>query len=171
MDGKTKTLVGRVDFKNNIGHLGKEISFLGTHLHYEIAKKPGRTKEYWDNLIGKIRKFEVRFFAGDFNMSFADVTNQLRSRGLEVDLIAWYPFQLRSSATHTPQGLGIDSCGIFYVGGGASMKMQYSLGDIELLSNPQFDGPKMLTKYSDNCKPGQHWSCYLPPKNDLRCTK
>jgi len=47
------------------------------------------------------------------------------------------------------------------------MKMQYSLGDIELLSNPQFDGPKMLTKYSDNCKPGQHWSCYLPKKNDL----
>ena len=93
-------------------------------------------------------------------MSFTDVTNQLRSRGLKVDLIAWYPFRLKD-------GLGIDSCGVFYVGGGASVKLQYSMDDIELLSDPRYDGPRKLTTYKDNRKPGQKWTSYFPKGKGL----
>jgi hypothetical protein len=45
---------------------------------------------------------------GDFNMSFFKVIDQLRSRGLEIDLAAWYPWKAASGTTMA------DSCGIFH---------------------------------------------------------
>ena len=48
--------------------------------------------------------------------------NQLRSRRIQVDLIAWHPFHVKGDVVG-PQRLGFDSCGIFYVGGQASIML------------------------------------------------
>ena len=147
-------LVVKVPFKHNVGHLGTDIVFAGTHLHNETAK--GRWQSvliaYWDGFARSIRSHGINFFAGDFNMSFSDVCNQLRSRGIEVDLVAWRPFHITGRVSGS-QCLGFDSCGIFYVGGTAAITLQYSLEDVEMLVSDD-DGTACLLQYADNCCPG-----------------
>ena len=46
---------------------------------------------------------------GDFNMSLFKVVPELRSCGLKIDLIAWYPWKTRAGKAMA------DSCGIFLI--------------------------------------------------------
>ena len=46
---------------------------------------------------------------GDFNMAFFMVVPEMRSRGVKIDLAAWYPWKLADGTACA------DSCGIFFV--------------------------------------------------------
>ena len=95
-EATTRTLIVLVRFKHNNGHLGTEIVFLGTHVHNMTAKNTWTQvlTQYWDDTHARVRKYGITFIAGDLNMCFTDACNQLRSRGLDVDLIAWPPFHI-----------------------------------------------------------------------------
>ena len=79
-------------------------------------------------------------------MSFSDVCNQLRSRGIKVDLVAWHPFHITGKVGGS-QRLGFDSCGIFFVGGIVGIRLKYSLEHVDLLLSDG-GGTECLLQYA-----------------------
>jgi hypothetical protein len=56
-----------------------------------------------------IQNFDVKVLMGDFNMALFLVIPELRSRGVTIDLAAWYPWK-------SAEGVQMaDSCGIFFI--------------------------------------------------------
>ena len=96
-----------------------------------------------------------------------DTSYQLRSRGIEVDLIAWYPFRVSVEDERQPQRWGIGSRGIFYIGGQTPVRLQYSLTDINMLFSTEVESTG-LGEYGPNAKPGQNWRAYHPKRMELR---
>ena len=81
-------------------------------MHNELANrvlKQHRLDEFWKWLSKKIVEFHVQVLMGDFNMSLFMVIPELRSRGVKIDLGAWYPWK---SLEGEPMS---DSQGIFFV--------------------------------------------------------
>jgi hypothetical protein len=175
-------MVGRISFKQNIGCLGKNIVVCGAHGHYRTMKGewPTALVSFWDRLAAKIYRHGVQFLAGDFNMAFTTVVTQLRSRGLKIDCVAWYPWRHTTAELHG-QHLGFDSCGIFYIGGTVKVSMPWSLRDMETLVEIGNPAPQsrqtlhavgdlkwmtnaiedsMLDRYEGTNHPGQPWSAY-----------
>ena len=99
---RSRMLVCRVGFKQNVGHLGKELAVCGVHGHNRTMKFewPQALQDFWDRLAAKIHAHRFQFLAGDFNMSVTEVVKQLRSRGIQSDCIAWYPWQHMASELH-----------------------------------------------------------------------
>jgi hypothetical protein len=165
---RSRTLVCKAHFKQNIGHIGLEVVVAATHFHYKSAKLtwPAVAVTYWDSLAARIHKYGIQFLTGDFNMSLTDVTVQLRSRGIQIDCVAWYPWCLSGGAHE--QNLGFDSCGIFYIGGSASVRLKFNQLHIQALTSAvagEFAEMK-LDEYKSGSHPGQHWSAYksMPEK-------
>jgi hypothetical protein len=165
---RSRTLVCKAHFKQNIGHIGLEVVVAATHLHYKSAKLtwPAVAVTHWDSLAARIHKYGIQFLTGDFNMSLTDVTVQLRSRGIQIDCVAWYPWCLSGGAHE--QNLGFDSCGIFYIGGSASVRLKFNQLHIQALTSAvagEFAEMK-LDEYKSGSHPGQHWSAYksMPEK-------
>jgi len=117
---RSRLMVYKVDFKQNIGHLGNEIVIAGVHgsrrtmnLQWQEAHKA-----FFDRLHAQILSKKIQFLCGDFNMSLTDVPKQLERRGLKCDCVAWYPWKPRGAfpevvdPANTPS-LGLDSCAIF----------------------------------------------------------
>ena len=80
-------------------------------MHNELANlvlKQHRLTKFWDWLAKKIETFNVQVLMGDFNMSLFMVIPELRSRGVKIELGAWYPWK---SLEGEPMA---DSCGIFF---------------------------------------------------------
>ena len=107
---------------------------------------------------------------GDFNMSLFKVIPELRSRGVTVDLAAWYPWK-------SPMGLPMsDSCGIFFIDAPGEYTLHKGLDDLhdrtehgilhkaegrmaeELAAGDGFD------RIDVNGGPGMALSQYLPKK-------
>ena len=159
---RSRVLVCQVLFKQNIGHIGNEIVVAGVHGHNRTMKFqwPEVFNKFWDGLANKIRKFNVKFLAGDFNMAFTEVRNQLRSRGIKSDCCAWYPWRHATKIVNQ-SSLGFDSCGIFYIGGDVEVTLPWSLDDIDELTAVADDLKKSkLDVYYEQNHPGQHWSAY-----------
>jgi len=163
---RSRMMVCKVSFKQNIGHLGKEIVVCGAHGHYKTMKMewPQAWVAFWDRLARYVQTFGIQFLAGDFNMSFTEVPKQLRSRGIACDCVAWYPWQQpreqpMAVTMTTEQRLGFDSCGIFYIGGGVHVQTPWSLQDIDILAAVAGESP-FLDVYPGTNVPGQPWHCY-----------
>eukprot|EP00973_Karenia_brevis_P036911 5086637-Karenia_brevis.AAC.1 len=111
--------VRAVEFEQNIGFMVKRIVVCTTQSHCGTMKgeTPTAYNTYWDCPAGNIMTFRVNKWAGDFNMAFCDVIYQLRSRRLTADCIAWYPRVWMDSRLPQNKPLGIESCGIVYIGG------------------------------------------------------
>jgi hypothetical protein len=159
---RSRIIVGKVYFKQNVGHIGKEVVLAGVHGHYRTMKHewPQAHRRFWDSLANKIRSHGVKLLAGDFNMSLTQVPLQLRSRNITCDCIAWYPWRHETMRTHG-QSLGFDSCGIFYIGGSIKATLTWSLEylpELTAVADQMKDLP--LDVYSGQNHPGQHWSAY-----------
>ena len=115
-------------WKQNIGHLGKEIVVCGVHGHHKTMKMEFPTAVYddwWNKLAHLIRDYKVNFLAGDFNMSLTEVVRQLKKRGLRIDTCSWYPW-LHGSKHKRNICLGIASCVVFYIGGDVKREMPWA---------------------------------------------
>jgi hypothetical protein len=163
---RSRMLVCKVGFKQNVGHLGKELVVCGVHGHYRTMKFewPQALQAFWDRLAKKIRAHRIQFLAGDFNMSVTEVVKQLRSRGIESDCIAWYPWQHMTSDLHG-QKLGLDSCGIFYIGGSVQVSLHWGFNHIDILTavaeeQHADEDSWTLDVYRGTNHPGQHWAAY-----------
>ena len=89
---RTRIMVSRITFKQNIGHLGKQVVVAGVHGQQLTMKIKWKEvwDSFWDRLAGLIRSHGVHFLAGDFNMSLTEVPKQLTKRWLLCDCIAWF---------------------------------------------------------------------------------
>ena len=107
----SRSIIAKVTLPNNVGFLGKDHVVMVVHLHHVFAnsKWPGQTEVFWDRMLQSIHRFNVQVLMGDFNMSLFKVIPELRSRGLQIDLGAWYPWK---SLEGVPMS---DSQGIFFV--------------------------------------------------------
>ena len=151
---RTRLMVCKVGFKQNIGHLGKDMTVGGVHGHYKTMKIewPQVWIAFWDTLtryviylcmqflagyfnmsLIEVCKqlriyFCMQFLAGYFNMSLTEVCKQLRNRGISCDCVAWHPWQKPKAAVagDDEQRLGFDSMGIFYIGWGLSRNVEIS---------------------------------------------
>ena len=166
---RSRMLTCKVGFKQNIGHLGKEIVVCGVHGHCKTMKIewPEVLHAFLARLVQKIQQYGIQFLAGDFNMFLTQVPAALRSRGIRCDCIAWYPWRHATTRVHE-QALGLDSCGIFYIGGNVKVSLPWSLEHIDVLTAVAGDMDQMsqteqglaLDVYEGQNLPGQHWACY-----------
>ena len=89
---------------------------INIHLHNMTAKKEIRDgsrslKAFFDEVATYIIQFRARLLGGDFNMALWMVVPELRARGIQVNLAAWYPWQHA-----TEVDVRSDSCGLFIIG-------------------------------------------------------
>jgi len=169
----SRSMVCRIYFKQNVGHIGRSVVVCGVHGNYNTMKWRWDIPLtlFWDRLAERIKKYGVNFVAGDFNMSLTEVRKQLHNRGLVVDCAAWYPW-MHETDGHT-QPLGWDSCGIFYIGGSVQVSMPWELKDIGILTavadeieQDCADNDQHLDTYGGQNWPGQPWKCYRTKKKE-----
>ena len=179
---RSRLMVAKYQSKQNIGHLGKDIVIAGAHGNNKTMNHEWPTvwTEYWKRLAAYIETYGIQFLMVDWNMSLTEGPKQLRSRGIECDCVAWYPWRhvdpgdaIKAEMTNTTP-LGFDSCGIFYLGGTVQAKPQYCLSDIDsltavagVLGNEHLSGNFFgvdLHTYKGQQTPGKHWSCYKSEK-------
>ena len=91
----SRCLIAEVTMDNVIGFLGQTHSVMAMHLHHHMANNhwPAKLKEFWSWLAEKLREYNVKVMMGDFNMALFEVVPQLRSRGVNIDMVAWYPWK------------------------------------------------------------------------------
>ena len=159
---RTRMMACTVEFRQNIGHIGREINVLGVHGHHRTMKMEWPTvfNQFWDRLAWWIGGYQINFFAGDFNMALTQVINRLAERGITCDCCAWYPWRHATTLTHD-QSLGFDSQAIFYVGGTVKVRLVWGFGRIhELTAVAEHLRHSKLHEYTGQNTPGQHWACY-----------
>ena len=175
---RTRMMVCKTGFKQNIGHLGKDIVVMGVHGHFNTMKKMWAEVwiAFWDRLAKYVRTFGCHFLAGDFNMSLTEVPKQLRSRGIECNCVAWYPWAQEGAVPDLEVGknmlemaekqrLGFDSCGIFYLQRVAEITTPWSLNHLDVLTAVAGSRPTGLDAYHGQNTPGKHWICYRSHKH------
>jgi hypothetical protein len=120
-ESKSKILIARV-------HLAKPVAFfseddegrakdpivMGLHWHNVCANKQGGLAEAHEKfltfLAQLILKEEVDILAADANMGLLVMVNTLRSCGMKVDVVAWFPWRLQDTGGHV-----MDSCCILFI--------------------------------------------------------
>ena len=123
----TRILVASVEFVQPVsGH--RSLTVCNVHFHHMTAKKHTgfgtSNSSFWTELAAIIRGYGVQILAGDFNMSMYCVVPKLRELGLIANTAAWFPWVKVMDAS-----LQLDSCGIFLIGGVASVKLIHSYDD------------------------------------------
>ena len=118
---------------------GGAVVTVNVHLHHETAKKgveegSHSLKLFFDELAEHITKYCARFLAGDFNMALFQVVPELRARGIQINLAAWFPWKKEAT-----QEVVIDSCAIFVIGGVDGARKVF---DASCLALPVPDVPK-----------------------------
>ena len=89
----TRCMVAKVDTNTNVGFMGKTHNVMAIHVHNHLAnnKWPSKLAMFWQWLLRNCVKYDVKVLMGDFNMSLFLVIPELRGRGVEVELGAWFP--------------------------------------------------------------------------------
>ena len=76
--------------------------------------------EVWDTIASMVKKHEVTFIGGDFNMALFAAKGQLAVRSVTSTFLGSYAWRHTSETTHVPQqgfaGVRFDSMGLFAVG-------------------------------------------------------
>ena len=93
-----------------------ELQIANAHLHYRTAKRDLQGgsrayKRFWDLLAQYMVAHRPSFLCGDFNMALFFVVLELRARGFQINLAAWYCWQ-----NELEHNVRADSCGIFRIG-------------------------------------------------------
>ena len=106
-------LIVKPFMKKNIGCLGQRPVTMGVHFHYATAGKTSGLcqshERFWNELAGLIRAFDVRILGGDWNKSLMKVVPELRSRGIGIETVSWYPWCCEQGSAHA------DSMALFVV--------------------------------------------------------
>ena len=75
-----------------------EITIFSAHMNYRTAKRDLKDgskahTRFWDVLARYLAAFSPRYLCGDFNMALFSVVPELRARGFQINLAAWYCWQ------------------------------------------------------------------------------
>ena len=127
---RTRMMVSKISYKQNMGHFGKSLVVMCVHGHCRTMKreKPAKLDEFWDRLAAVIIKYDVKILTGDFNMSLTQVPIELKKRNVFVTCAAWTPWYMKNGAdiieiACKSAHIGIDSCGTFMVDQQRNMKV------------------------------------------------
>ena len=121
-----------------------EMRVANVHMNNRTAKKnlqEGGTcyKTFWDKLAGILAEWCPSIMCGDFNMSLFSVIPELRARGFQINMAAWYcwkhPYE---------KGPRADSCGIFILGPCHGVRMCYDPSVFGLLPPELPDNCSMM---------------------------
>ena len=104
---------------------GDLLVLMSVHLNNMTAKKAiqkgGESlKLFFDELAYLIMAKRVRILGGDWNMAMWKVVGELLARGIQVNLVAWYPWQMQLE--DKPR---IDSEAILIIGPCSGVRMIY----------------------------------------------
>ena len=104
------------------------------HMHCRTAKKQTKAgadtyKRFWDLLANYVLQYGVRIMAGDFNMSFLCVVAEMRARGFQINLAAWYPFYMGYQ-----EEMFVDSCGVFVIGPWQGVRLCYDCSWLDIVA-------------------------------------
>ena len=170
-------MVCKFTWKQNIGHLGKDVTVMGVHGHYRTMNmlfNKTVNDEWWKKIKDLIVEHNVNFLVGDWNMSLPQVVPRLTALGLHVDLCSWYPW-LHDTDHAGGNYFGMDSCAMFHIGGDVHCEMTWDFDKIgEFLTEAARDpaerprsrhGDHSLDRYSGNNFPGQLWDKYKSKSN------
>ena len=120
------------------------------HMHSRTAKKETKisheaTKVFWDSLASYLLRYRVRVLAGDFNMSFLSVIAELRARGFQINLAAWYPFYMIKQ-----KEMRVDSCGIFVIGPWQGVRLVYDCTLFDIAApHRQWHNSMVMEQFAD----------------------
>ena len=94
------------------------------HVNRHLANKrwPGKLQAFWDWLATQCRGCDVMM--GDFSLQLFNVVPELRSRGVIIDLAAWFPWK-RGDGTQCA-----DSCAIFFLNRPGQYTLTKGLSDL-----------------------------------------
>ena len=175
VDAYTRVLVAKVSLDHSVAFIGHEHNVMVVHLHHHLAnnKWPQRLRDFWPWLTNKLRQHDVKVLMGDFNMALFRVIPELRSRGVVIDLAAWFPWK----ALEDGEAMA-DSCGIFFLNAPGEYKLHRALEDLHdtddrgILSDVHDAGHVHYADYYDRIPkqagPGQPLDVFLPKAADLR---
>ena len=118
------------------GHEVGEITIANVHLNFRTAKRDVENgsaayKRFWDLLAYYSAKFCPDFLCGDFNTALFSVVPELRARGFQINLAAWYCWQ-----NHSEQFPRVASCGIFRLGPCQGIRMCFDASVFGFASPP-----------------------------------
>lgn len=178
----TSTLICKVTCRNSVGHIGKYITVMVSHLHHKTANGgPQGLSNYFDRMSQYLNTHDVHIWCGDFNMALFEVVPQCRSRGIRLDCIAWCPWLLKDWEEKEKLNFcagpwAADSCAIFYRGGNAEVRlatdletMRYLLGFSfpQLLAHDKLEKHKIHT-FEHSAMPGQPHKCYAKKNSSMK---
>jgi hypothetical protein len=87
-------------------------------------------------------KYGVRLMAGDFNMSFLCVIAEMRARGFQINLAAWYPFYMT-----VQEEMMVDSCGMFVIGPWQGVRLIYDCSLFEIVAPYRTNNNSMVMEH------------------------
>ena len=173
-DAYSRCLVAKVHTDVNVNLLGTSHIVMVIHVHNLLAnnKWPQRLKKFWEWLMEKLQKHNVKVLMGDFNMALFQVIPELRSRGATVDLGAWFPWKSLEGTAMS------DSCGIFFLDMPGDYSLYKTLDDLNAerpdgiltKAQPVDDTVKIehgFVRCAPNGGPGQPLVTYLNKKKSL----
>ena len=154
----SRTLIGQINLKNNVGFMGKEIRVAVCHLHIMVANKDAgfrrQNDQYWPFLAAQINKFNVQVLMGDFNVSLFKVVPELRSRGIPAQMASWFPWMGKTDEWPMADTCGISMCVP------AAVTPTYT-------TNVFHDHMWKLDYLEENAGPGQNMKSFLPKAQDI----
>jgi hypothetical protein len=164
----SRCMVAEISLDQSVGGFGKEIRVMAVHMHNELAnggKWKNAYTQFWACCYVLCKTHNVDVLMGDFNMSLFRVIPEFRSRGVTIDLAAWYPWK-------SPTGIPCsDSCGIFCLTklGQYFPKVGRNQLDIVVKQGLNPNHHEIRVHHANNA-PGCELKSYLPP-NDMDFTK
>ena len=120
----SKVIICEVVLRSQPCILPKNLVVMVLHFHYVAAKgECGKTKrtEFLQEIVQLVRQYNVTMLMMDANMALLMVFETLRSSGVLVDLVAWWPWQLADGRK------GMDSCCILLIGQPGKHKINHNL--------------------------------------------
>ena len=107
--------------------IGRVHNVMVMHLHNHLANNnwPDKLTAFWGWFVQKLHQYNVKVLMGDFNMALFRVIPELRSRGVVIDLAAWFPWKAKEDGEAMA-----DSCGIFFLNAPGEYRLCRNLGHL-----------------------------------------
>ena len=120
------------------------LTVANVHVHSRTAKKEcnegaSAYKAFWDELAFHLVQYGARILIGDFNMAFFCVIVELRGRGFQINMAAWYPFYMK-----VKRQMRAESCGIFSIGPLTGVRLIYDCGVFDIPPPPRTPNNSMV---------------------------
>ena len=127
-ESRSKILVAKIELARPVAFFQKDLIVMGLHWHNMCAKKASGLSKAHDDFLAylsnKIVELKVDVLCTDANMGMLALFSRLRSRGVCVDVGAWFPWQLQTGER------AMDSCTIIFINKPGNYDLDKSLSSL-----------------------------------------